>query len=571
MPSFPILGDYAGGNSCGCTPPGQRAPSLAPYVVSIEGLYGIVDLDGVGAIEISTSGNTIYFSLSADAGLGTVTEVDAAMAAGSEVAMTVSGGPINTFGTLEFTVDPALISIAGLTTAADTGIYTTALDTYATFTLTGVGRTLVGQATQALARTTGLGATTVGSAMFVLTNPSAITFPRFNADNTVTALSAALYRTAIGLEIGVNVQAWSADLDSFVTNASWIGDDLTLVGDLTIGGALAVTGTASFTDLISGQNSLDITGSGSFTGNLSVIGNIIDATWAADTIGVAVGGTGLSSYAVGDLIYASGATTLARRAAVAAGKVLTSQGVGVAPTWDDASNLAINVPASKLLVVSTTGDNALGVRGQFNHQYLNIQNAINAAQSGDTVLVLPGTYTENVELANGVNLVGWGRPTIVGILGCYNANTCEVFNFAVTGNIGVEGGTLVKFWNVTVSQSSAATATIVDSGCTAYFYDCDIQYTNASTSFYALEVSGTVRAQNCRFKSTQASTHAVLIAGNNGQFLNCMLISGSGGTSLSAAAAQTVGILLPCGANTAKDADVTLSPNAGYNVDALNT
>jgi hypothetical protein len=34
--------------------------------------------------------------------------------------------------------------------------------------------------------------------MFTLTNPSAITFPQFNADNSVTALSAANFRTAIG-------------------------------------------------------------------------------------------------------------------------------------------------------------------------------------------------------------------------------------------------------------------------------------------------------------------------------------------------------------------------------------
>jgi hypothetical protein len=43
-----------------------------------------------------------------------------------------------------------------------------------------------------------LGATTVGGNFLQLTNPSAITFPRINADNTVTALSAADFRTAIG-------------------------------------------------------------------------------------------------------------------------------------------------------------------------------------------------------------------------------------------------------------------------------------------------------------------------------------------------------------------------------------
>jgi hypothetical protein len=45
---------------------------------------------------------------------------------------------------------------------------------------------------------TSLGGTTIGQSMFTLTNPSAITFPRFNADNSVTALSDVNFRTAIG-------------------------------------------------------------------------------------------------------------------------------------------------------------------------------------------------------------------------------------------------------------------------------------------------------------------------------------------------------------------------------------
>jgi hypothetical protein len=49
---------------------------------------------------------------------------------------------------------------------------------------------------------TSLGATTLGSNVFTITNPSAITFPRFNADNTVSALDAASFRTAIGAGVG---------------------------------------------------------------------------------------------------------------------------------------------------------------------------------------------------------------------------------------------------------------------------------------------------------------------------------------------------------------------------------
>ena len=45
---------------------------------------------------------------------------------------------------------------------------------------------------------TSLGGTTIGQSMFTLTNPSAITFPRFNGDNTITARSAANFRSDIG-------------------------------------------------------------------------------------------------------------------------------------------------------------------------------------------------------------------------------------------------------------------------------------------------------------------------------------------------------------------------------------
>jgi hypothetical protein len=56
-------------------------------------------------------------------------------------------------------------------------------------------------------------------------------------------------------------------------------------------------------------------------------------THVSGTLGVGNGGTGLASYAVGDLLYASAANALSKLANVAVGNVLISGGVGVAPSW----------------------------------------------------------------------------------------------------------------------------------------------------------------------------------------------------------------------------------------------
>jgi hypothetical protein len=61
-------------------------------------------------------------------------------------------------------------------------------------------------ATTAGGARTNLGATTVGANVLTLTNPSAITFPRFNADNTVSALDATSFRAAIGA--GAVILSW---------------------------------------------------------------------------------------------------------------------------------------------------------------------------------------------------------------------------------------------------------------------------------------------------------------------------------------------------------------------------
>lgn len=58
-------------------------------------------------------------------------------------------------------------------------------------------------------------------------------------------------------------------------------------------------------------------------------------------VAAADGGTGQSSYAVGDLIYANSTTTLAKLADVAVGSYLKSGGIGVIPAWATLNQAAI--------------------------------------------------------------------------------------------------------------------------------------------------------------------------------------------------------------------------------------
>lgn len=74
--------------------------------------------------------------------------------------------------------------------------------------------------------------------------------------------------------------------------------------------------------------------------NLSQFANKLNSSGQLDaTVGLvnavpaANGGTGQSSYTVGDILYASGSTTLAKLSGVATGNVLISGGVGVAPSY----------------------------------------------------------------------------------------------------------------------------------------------------------------------------------------------------------------------------------------------
>jgi len=68
-------------------------------------------------------------------------------------------------------------------------------------------------------------------------------------------------------------------------------------------------------------------------GTAPAYGKVGLSTHVTGTLPVANGGTGLVSYAVGDIPYASGSTTLAKLVDVATGNALLSGGIGAAPVY----------------------------------------------------------------------------------------------------------------------------------------------------------------------------------------------------------------------------------------------
>lgn len=126
---------------------------------------------------------------------------------------------------------------------------------------------------------TSLGATTVGSNLFTLANPSAISWPRINADNTVTARSAANTRTDLGLGTMATETATNYALKSGTT----FSGNVTMQGNSTVIGTYA--GGAPLTTIYGG---LTVSTSVSGLGNIFAEGDI-------DTNSTVYGGTGVNS------------------------------------------------------------------------------------------------------------------------------------------------------------------------------------------------------------------------------------------------------------------------------------
>jgi len=178
--------------------------------------------------------------------------------------------------------------------------------------------------------------------------------------NTTQIATTAFVQTQIG--------AIAAGVSSFSAGTTGLTPATGTTGAVTLAGTLAATnggtGQSSYAvgDLVYASTTTALsklpdvaTGNALISGGVGVApsyGKIGLTTHVSGTLPVANGGTNLTSYAVGDIVYASGTTTLASLADVATGNALISGGVGTAPSY---GKIGLTTHVSGTLPVASGG------------------------------------------------------------------------------------------------------------------------------------------------------------------------------------------------------------------------
>jgi hypothetical protein len=143
------------------------------------------------------------------------------------------------------------------------------------------------------------------------------------------------------------------------------------------------------------------------------------------TLTVVSGGTGLTSYSIGDLLYASAPTTIGKLASVSSGNVVISNGINTLPTW---GKVGLTTHVSGTLGVGNGGTGA----GTFTAGYLKAS----GTTAFTTVANIPGSDVSGNISGNAVNITAYTVNQNVG-----TSNSPTFAGLTVNGTASVSSGT----------------------------------------------------------------------------------------------------------------------------------
>jgi len=156
-----------------------------------------------------------------------------------------------------------------------------------------------------------------------------------------------------------------------------------------------------------------------------------------------------------------------------------------------------------------------------------IASAVAAASSGDSIMIRPGTYTEDYTDPGGLNFFAApntninGNVTIVGKITQTAAgnSTYSGIQFQTNGDVILEfagsGSIQTNFFNCSFFFSDGDCFTVNNASCSPNFNNCNFHQTADSLDLYNITLCGTAKFINCRlFNSSSVPGIANIAAGN---------------------------------------------------------
>jgi len=195
------------------------------------------------------------------------------------------------------------------------------------------------------------------------------------------------------------------------------------------------------------------------TGAITTV-STIPASAISGLLSVSQGATGISGYAIGDMLTASGSSSLNRLSPGTAGYPIVSNGVGAQPGY---AQLNLGVGATGVLNISNGGTGsttaagaktALGLNSAFNPQYLNVYFASQEYISvGGITAGLANVIFNSTQIST---TVSYQSENAFGTNGAYTPTTSGYYHIEVSLQLSPGAGTHYYVSQVILNGSTAA-------------------------------------------------------------------------------------------------------------------
>ena len=362
------------------------------------------------------------------------------------------------------------------------------------------------------------------------------------SDATVTGKVLTGYTSGAGIVAATDtilqaIQKLNGNISELVTGVSSVSGTTNRITATPTSGAVVVDIASNYT----GQNTI------------TTLGTITTGIWNANTIIASKGGTGISTYTIGDLLYADGATSLNKLNAVDVGSVLVSGGVGTAPAWSTGPTLRSIILNNASHAFTTT-----------------IQTS--ATQTATYTITLPTTAATGAQYLQTTGTGGtlqWTSGTTTGIssIGTYVNGTGRTNGALISGSVltfgaataslpgMVDTGTQTFAGSKTFSSAVAITATsnqlvlssgasllTINSGTSAAARTYLVPDAGATASFIMTAGTQSLLGSTTFSVAPTASVASVILSGT-GSASNASQLEISGATMRSISFGSTTGII----------------------------